>query len=150
MIIIAHILLGALIGKALNNLFLAIVLAFISHFILDALPHWDVGSFKRRNEFDKRDWLIVFADLVIGAVLTIYFAIIFESWSIVAVAFFSILPDLIDNGSWLFNIHKKPFFKQFNELHEALSFEITEEMLWLGVLVELAVIAAVFAVIFFV
>ena len=41
MILAPHIIVGAIIGAKIKKPFLVIILAFLSHFVLDAIPHWD-------------------------------------------------------------------------------------------------------------
>ncbi len=40
----AHALVSAAIARAVPNPYLAIPLAITSHFIMDAVPHWDIGT----------------------------------------------------------------------------------------------------------
>jgi hypothetical protein len=40
----AHALVSAAIARAVPNPYLAIPLAITSHFIMDAIPHWDIGT----------------------------------------------------------------------------------------------------------
>ena len=151
MIALAHFLIGALIGMSLDNFLFIAVLAFISHFILDAIPHLDQGSFKKKKEdWTSRDWFLVFVDVVIGASLALYFAIRFEFWPIAVGVAFAILPDVIDTLSWMFNARRKPFFKQFHEIHDKIGFKLTRELLWLGVILEVAVILSILSILLFV
>lgn len=147
MISIAHLLLGALIGKSLNNVFVIALLSFVSHFILDALPHLDQGSFKKKDEFELRDWLLVILDLAIGISLVIYFALKFTFWNIVVGAFFAILPDLISGFAWFFNLNKS-WIRTFNEIHTKIGFKMTSELVLLGIFLEIALIVAVLIVLF--
>jgi len=41
MLLITHIALGLLLGSATHTFKIAFLLGFLSHFILDAIPHWD-------------------------------------------------------------------------------------------------------------
>ena len=41
MILLVHMLLGAAIGSSINNIYLAIILSFLSHYLLDLIPHFD-------------------------------------------------------------------------------------------------------------
>ncbi len=151
MIAIAHFLFGALIGKSFESLLLISVLAFISHFLLDAIPHYDQGSFKQRKEdLTARDWGFIVLDVLIGFSLVLFFALKFNFWQIAFGAFFAVLPDLISNIGWKFKLLRKPFFKQFHDFHDKISFKLTPEFKWLGVLLQAVVIAAILALLFFV
>lgn len=74
MILVAHILLGALIGlTAPHRYWLVFVVAFASHFLLDAIPHYEykIQLLKDRAE-EKRGILNIFRDkkafLVLGKI----------------------------------------------------------------------------------
>ena len=150
MIFLAHALLGTLIGKSFSNLLLIAVLAFISHFILDALPHLDTGSFKKsRDENTLRDWLFILFDVLVGVAFVIYFALKLASWPIIVGGFFAVLPDVIDGFAWLFKLERKPFFKQFHLWHEQIGFKLTYDLVWLGLFVEIFVILVLLAVLWF-
>ena len=41
MIITPHMLVGAAIGARVRNIWLVFILAWLSHYLLDFLPHWD-------------------------------------------------------------------------------------------------------------
>jgi len=45
----SHVVAGMTIGKYVSNPFLAFIFSFLSHFILDFIPHWD-GGFKKVND----------------------------------------------------------------------------------------------------
>ena len=157
MIAIAHFLLGALIGKSFESLLLISILAFISHFILDAIPHYGHGHFKHRKEdLSARDWGFIVLDVLAGFLLALYFAFQFQFWQIAFGAFFAILPDLISYSAWRFKLLRKPFFKQFHTLHNKIhsfhgeiGFKLAPELRWLGVLFEAVVITATLALILF-
>ena len=150
MIFIAHALLGTLIGKSLNSLFLIAILAFLSHFILDALPHIDTGSFKKKEDYTRKEWTFVVVDVILGLAFVFYFGIKFGLLPVFVGAFFAILPDAIGGASWLFKWQRKPFFKQFESLHEKIGFKMTHEFIWLGYIVEIAVILGLLSVLLWV
>jgi hypothetical protein len=72
MILFVHILIGAVIALNINFLPLGLILAFLSHYILDALPHWDysIKNIKERNwRYSLVDFLKVFLDMFFGFLL---------------------------------------------------------------------------------
>jgi hypothetical protein len=83
-----HALTGAVIALAINEPWLAIPLAFISHFAVDALPHWDYAI--RRNQphddgfIHKHFFRLLSADLVVASILFIVLALMFpqDKWLI--------------------------------------------------------------------
>jgi len=56
-----HAAVGAALGRWVRPPWLAIVLAFFSHFVVDAIPHLDIASFSRTPELLPRVYLIQFA-----------------------------------------------------------------------------------------
>ena len=119
MILVTHILSGAVIGENLDNPWLIIPTAFLVHFALDALPHGEyINSFKKKLTF-KNTWWKVGLDLFSG--LFIVFLFIFWSGSdmvkienILIGAFFSILPDFLNLLYWKFGFR---FLKKIHNFH---------------------------------
>lgn len=71
MLLSVHATVGAIIGENVNTPLLAFVLAFISHFILDIIPHGDEAIIKAyRNDFKNKGvkYLIIF-DVISTAIL---------------------------------------------------------------------------------
>lgn len=75
MLLTPHVLVGAAVGVAVGNPILGFVGGVASHFVLDAIPHTDPGTWHFEDAFpfkiDERDLTVAFADmaLVIGSVL---------------------------------------------------------------------------------
>ncbi len=94
MILFVHMLLGAAIGSYVNNIYLAIILAFLSHYLLDFIPHADYSL----KNTDKKGWILILpnilkiaGDLFLGILLIWMFS---KNHPIIyACAFFAILPD---------------------------------------------------------
>ena len=57
MLFITHAITGATIGLASGNPILGFILGFLSHHVLDAIPHFDQGSFYLSRDFRKPAWL---------------------------------------------------------------------------------------------
>lgn len=103
MLLTPHVVAGVAIGSAIHNPVLAIPLAFLSHFFLDAVPHWDdigLGLLKRRYE---RISSKTFQVILLDAFVALSFVLFFVYWTLpdygVAVtisfsAFAAILPDV--------------------------------------------------------
>jgi len=118
MLFTTHAVVGAAIGAASPNIAIGFVGGFLSHHIIDAVPHFDQGSFytvkagppylgKAREPYEAhsfrvyRDWVMLFADWGVAAVLfTIFFALLpADLWApIVVGAFGGLLPDIIDSS----------------------------------------------------
>ncbi len=83
MIATPHILIGAMIGAKIKKIGWVIILALLSHFILDRIPHWDYGNGILEKAFKNKKYKKififsskVFLDILIG--LSIVFLIIWQ------------------------------------------------------------------------
>ncbi|MDZ7786469.1 MAG: hypothetical protein U5L95_05105 [Candidatus Saccharibacteria bacterium] len=108
-----HFLTGAGIGLYVSNPVVAIPAAFVSHFVLDSLPHfgspWDeeLGRRVKHKLFAN----VIRVDTVISLGLITYFAY-HNSWVVLASMFAAMLPDFI----W---VYKFIFKEQFGKLPPA-------------------------------
>lgn len=112
-----HLIVGAAVGVASENPILGFGTSFIVHHAIDALPHFDQGSFytlksgaaylgKNREEiprssFLKRDWIMLFIDFAVGgtALLFLLWKLPVELWTPLASGVFGgLLPDIIDSS----------------------------------------------------
>ena len=120
MILLVHLLLGALIGKEVNNPYLAIPLAFLSHYFLDLLPHIEYpieNITKKQWSKSFPDFIKVFLDIFLGLLLIFLFS---KNHPIIYVcAFFAILPDGIAFLSYFIksNFVKKHTFFHSEKIH---------------------------------
>ena len=99
MILLVHMLFGAAIGSVIKNVPLAIVLAFLGHYLLDLLPHIEYDI---KNK-EKKQWLgiplsifKIVSDFLLGILLVLIFSNPSASsgYTVVYIcAFFAILPD---------------------------------------------------------
>ena len=146
MILTAHTAVGTAVGLVTRNPILGFFAGFFSHFILDAIPHSDLGSFGGDvGNFKKiKSWgLVIFGDIILSA--TFFFLIFYKTNFLPAVfwgTFGGVLPDLIDNNplwsSALRIIFPTNYFHMF---HEAIHFTIKKKKyFWVGVATQIAVI----------
>ena len=94
MILLVHLLFGAAIGSVVKNIPLAIILAFLGHYLLDLIPHVEY-NIEGITEKQWRKKIPVFtkiaADLLSGILLIFLFS---KNQPILYIcAFFAILPD---------------------------------------------------------
>ncbi len=96
MILAAHLFLGALIGTAVKSLPIAILLSFLSHYVLDIIPHTEYSIEKIKS----RDWknsipefLKVSIDLLAPLAFILFLSM---DLRITFVSLFSIIPDGLD------------------------------------------------------
>jgi hypothetical protein len=86
-----HAVTGALVAAAINRPVLALPAALLSHFAVDAIPHWDYkvpGGIKGRQ-------FIMFFDLIFSLVLLLVLALSVKAtpWLIIAGGLLAIFPD---------------------------------------------------------
>lgn len=120
MTLTTHATLGAVIGHAVGNPLAAFVFGFISHFLIDMIPHGDTGlsdNFRVHKRKRKR----AVAYVIVDAVIALFFVLLLAntrdiesvrtfSWGIVG----GVLPDLLVG---LYEITKTPLLRWFNTLH---------------------------------
>ncbi|MCX6737327.1 MAG: hypothetical protein NTX26_01100 [Candidatus Parcubacteria bacterium] len=113
MLILAHSTVGLLIGTVVKNPVLSFLLAWLSHYILDFIPHSDAGYFKARGENwlkNKKVVSWIFLDAILSG--TLLLILTFKNGfqpSLVSAYFGSLLPDIVDNSPfWSEALRKFP------------------------------------------
>lgn len=120
MILTPHLLVGAAITSKIKFLPLAFLLAFLSHYFLDFIPHWEY-SFEnikeRRWKNSFSDFLKVALDTSLGVLLIFIFS---KNWPLAVVGgFFAILAD----GPTFINlIFPNKLLKIFKDFHQKIHF----------------------------
>jgi len=103
MILLVHLLLGAVIGSVVKNIPLAIILAFLGHYFLDLFPHAEYGLKNLVGRHWKKslpDFLKVSLDLMVGLFLIFIFS---KNYPIIYIcAAIAILPDGLSLLSLIF------------------------------------------------
>ena len=142
MLSISHATTGAVIAAKLGNPYLAIPLIIASHYLEDAVPHWDagtgLGSGKKTRQSALRDGII---DLLLAGIIVLVFY--YPQFPIVPNlahasvwnfapywgAFFGLLPDFLESPR---NFLKwEPWFlKPINAFHQ--SFHHSIPSMWDG------------------
>lgn len=107
-----HALIGTVIAAKIGNPALAAPLALGSHFLADALPHWDTGY--HRSHKTKRNFFIQSAaDVAIGFILSFVLISLYFPSTNLYYAFFIIimaqLPDWLTAPYLFFDIKLAPF-----------------------------------------
>jgi len=105
MIFTCHLLTGAAIASKIQSAPLALGLAFLSHYVLDFIPHREYSVkniFEKRWRKSKLDFLKIFLDFSFGILLILFFSknpclLSTSFWNgkliIYSGAFFAVLPD---------------------------------------------------------
>ncbi len=121
MFLATHATVGAIIGRAAPDPVSAFVLAFVSHFLLDIIPHGDADLYKTYKSGKKVRTALAYT--MIDAVITAYMIVgiaharLFDSGINVAMGIIGgLLPDLligvyeVTNTKLLVGFHKVHFF----------------------------------------
>ncbi|MBA7602706.1 hypothetical protein ES703_09802 [subsurface metagenome] len=120
MILTCHLLAGAAIAANISNPILALCLAFLSHYFLDALPQYEysVENIKKRHWHKSFfDFFKVFLDIAFGALLIFLFSE--NTLLIFAAAFLAILPDSFTLLAIIFQ--KNKFLNKHWEFHQKIN-----------------------------
>ncbi|HSX05202.1 MAG TPA: hypothetical protein VLF69_01920 [Candidatus Saccharimonadales bacterium] len=133
-----HALTGAVIGLSVANPWLALPLAFLSHFACDAIPHYDPPGNDKVKRIGSREFLRDF--LVIGAVLCFLLVLCLtlarpEHWLQAAIcAFLAASPDLFWIPRFL-HIRRtgkdKPLRSWFLRFHVFIQWKTGPRLIWL-------------------
>ncbi len=164
MILASHIIVSGLLGATTQNYFLAAVFGFVSHYVLDAIPHWDFylspefkikaeaedGKFIKEKFFWKEASKIVI-DILIGLGLLFIFLKNLSYINIAAVfisVFFGILPDPLQ---LLYLMTKVRFIKwnfDFQEFIHHLIHSKIDQKFWPGIIIQISTIGIVFLILY--
>jgi len=132
MYVSVHAPVGAIIGKLVPNPFLAFILAALSHYLMDLVPHGDKDFFNQLKEWlhVKKYIAVVVADaffLIITLPIILRFTPDASYWSVVAGIAGSVLPDFANAIGWLSpKKYLKPFFTLHHWVHDIVANKITK------------------------
>ncbi len=154
MILFCHILVGAALMAKIQIIPLALVLAFLSHYFLDFIPHWEYSI----DNILEKQWKKAKSEFLKGALdfglgILLIFIISKNSGIILAGAFFAVLPDGLTLLSLLLpnkvlTIHDK-FHRKLVHYPKKISFKENKTLFFLGILSQILVsILAIFFLIF--
>jgi hypothetical protein len=131
MLSISHAVTGAFIAVKIGNPYLAIPLILLSHYLEDAVPHWDAGTglgngSKTRTMAIKHGLI----DLILAGIIVLIFypTSIFPLHSFVLApaiygAFFGLLPDFLESPR-NFLKYEPWFLKPLNRFHHSFHHSI--------------------------
>ncbi|PIP21890.1 MAG: hypothetical protein COX39_00555 [Candidatus Nealsonbacteria bacterium CG23_combo_of_CG06-09_8_20_14_all_40_13] len=141
-----HILAGAAVATATGNVPLGIVSAYASHYILDMVPHVDIGVFHDKDDenwqLSKQEIALAAAEIILGTVILIYlvWGKKFVTLALVG-GFFGLLPDLLDNVPWWQNYFRHAsWYAPFNFLHQKLQLRLESNKWYWGIPFQLIII----------
>lgn len=146
MTLTTHTVVGAALASAFNlNPAGALVAGFMSHFLLDCLPHWDYeldeAKVDEKNPLNNdipinrkaiKDWFRIGLDLLLGPCLVLIFFMANGQttgiWSLGAGAFGGILPDGLQ---FIYMKYRHEPFKSFYRFHNLMCSSIKiKNTLW--------------------
>ncbi len=150
MFYVIHVLLGGLIGLHFHSLLLVVVLAFLSHFVLDMLPHWSLGFDKEYfKKYSELNWSkkMVFLGVIDGLV-AIYLLFVlnakFSSGLILIGALVAVFPDMMSLG-YFTRLKKRKKYERFLHFHSNIQREVG---FLAGCLIQLTILLVLTAVLF--
>lgn len=155
MTIATHSITGAVIASSLSfNPPLALIMAFLSHFVLDSLPHWDY-SLESLDKDEKgylsfyfdvrfiRDLIRMFVDFCLGF-LMVYLFIFFTKpelvWLIILGAILGALPDFL---LFIYSQYKNYFLKVIIDFHKIVHTKKIISSSILGIVSQLVLITLI-------
>ena len=160
MLLTSHALVGAAISVATGDPYAGFAGGVLSHHLLDMVPHFDQGTFRlersrapyltinnkyTRFPFNKRDWLILFADFATaGILLSIIFKLLPPNlWPLIFFgALGGIVPDTVGSSPlWSEQLESK--FKSariYKTFHTFFHFTVSPSLIWLGMATQFIVV----------
>lgn len=131
-----HAVTGALVAATFNKPLVSLPLALLSHFIVDAIPHW---NYKAPGGLRGRQ-VVMFLDLVLSLTLLAILALTVNAapWLIIAGGLLSILPDTMwlkffITGRPSISGNKQRFINRLRQFHHWIQWSETNK----GIFVEL-------------
>ena len=141
-----HALSGAIIGLTITQSAIALPLAFVSHFILDAVPHFGIRFYeseRKRRLFHI--YLLVDATLLAVVMVSLFFA--GAGWLAFGCLFLAGCPDFVQAYKYLFDKNFRVMPSQehrFTRFHKKIQWNETLK----GIFIEAPLAVAMFTVIF--
>lgn len=142
-----HVVVGATIAAKVGNPFLAIPLAFASHFVLDKIPHWNPHFYTEMKKYGKpttasTTLAVVDCFVALGAGLLIA-ASFLPDWNmaalVVACSFFAVLPDQVKTPFFFFKKARKGLLSKWVMFERSLQVDAS---FWPGVATQVLIISA--------
>lgn len=136
----AHALVGGAIGYSIQNPVLGITLSFLSHPLLDFIPHWDFG-WNWREKTKLKLFCEASLDLAVGVLLSYaMFGQYINIYYFFACLLGSVLWDLLEIPYWFFNWRFFPFSTLHSIQHHiqgkaALPWGVLTQIVTVGIII---------------
>lgn len=160
MLFTPHAITGAAISVVSGNPAIGFIFSYLSHHILDSLPHFDQGSFyidkdkgpiwagakyEEKKKFKvKRDWIILFIDMALACILSLY---ILANLKLALWPFYilgaaaGLLPDIMDvSPFWKDKFRNTRFGKKYHALHEFFHWPLSIKYWHIGLATQITII----------
>jgi len=148
MIITPHLLAGSALATATTNSWpMAFLIGFFLHFVLDAVPHVDPGTFFNPERDENKPWptwIYIYAIsefVVIWTIIIILFQYKPDFNVIIAGGIGGIAVDILDNNPFRF-LRQLPVFKQIHQIHTKIHFDLPKEKWFWGAITQIIVVGA--------
>ena len=148
-----HAVAGCLIGNYFNSPLLVVILAIISHFVLDIIPHWDgfydkvLFETKGHININNKALYVQLLDALIALAFIIYFIVSIPSKGIIIFigAIASLSPDIVKLGFFT-PLRNDKFYMGYLKFHS----KIQKEVSWqLGAFIQAVILIALFTIFYF-
>lgn len=162
MLFTTHAIVGAALGAATQNPALGFFSGFLSHHILDSIPHFDQGSFRTirsgapylgrerisegaDNVWTRRDWNVLFADWLLAAIVFgfIFYYTPFSFWLFIATgALGGLMPDIVDSSPlWSKKLRvRMKSVSTYHRFHTFFHWTVAYKEIFWGIITQLLVI----------
>lgn len=126
-----HVIIGAVIAAKIGNPYLAIPIAFTSHFVLDKIPHWNPHFYTETQKLgkpSKESTTLAITDSLFALGVGIFLASTFlpdykRALVVVICCFAAVLSDQI-KLPYFFLKQRKGFFKKWTDLERSIQVDV--------------------------
>ena len=140
MIALLHIVIGALLACRIKPPWLALVSAFLSHYVLDLLPHWNYPLLElKRIGFRRAVPELIAGILDVSAGITIVYFVSRNFFLALLGGIIAMLPDIVTFANTIFT---NPALSRICGISEKIHFPKEKNSLPVGIAVEAMVLAA--------
>lgn len=119
MLLVSHVAIGALIAEN-SNIFWGSLVAFLSHFVLDMLPHVQAPTDKGYIP-NKKTYFFVIIDIILVVLFINLVGISFYEIDKIIIILAAVIPDILDLTRY--NIWFKRTFKSYYDFHDKIQVE---------------------------
>lgn len=110
-----HVIVASAIAYKVGNPYLALPLSFVSHLVLDSVPHWNphiITEMRRFGGIANKSKLIIAGDVLLALASGFFIASsvlpnTIHYWTIIFAGFFGVLPDLMEAPYFFMNMKSK-------------------------------------------